>query len=124
MGLKNREARNGLKNREARNALSEEQDTELVEDMQNEWADTEKTDVLDDSMFSDTVVLDAAGSLADNVGESSVEIDVESLVAEIEAEANEGVDASVRVRRRLDAILERKRRHEDLVDFTDYELDA
>jgi len=114
----------GSKNREARNSLSDEQDTELVEDMQDEWADTEKTDVIDDSVFSDTAVLDAAGSPTDNVGEASVEIDVESLVAEFEAEASEGVDASDRVRRRLDAILERKRRHKDLVDFTDYELDA
>ena len=112
------------KNRKARDSLSEEQDTKLVEDKQNEWADSEKTDVIDDSMFSDTAVLDTTVSATDNVGESSVEIDVESLVAEFEAEANEGVDANGRVRRRLDAILERKRRHEDLVDFTDYELDA
>lgn len=114
----------GSKKREARDSLSDAHDTKLVEDIQNEWADSEKTDVIDDSAFSDTAVLDAAGSLTDNVGESSVEINVESLVAEFEAEASEGVDASGRVRRTLDAILERKRRHEDLVDFTDYELDA
>lgn len=60
----------------------------------------------------------------DNVGEASVEIDVESLVAEFEAEAGGGVDKSGRVRRRLEAILERKRRHEALMDFEDYDLDS
>lgn len=72
----------------------------------------------------DTLMMEAPVKRTDNVGEASVEIDVESLVAEVEAEAADGVDANGRVRRRLEAILERKRRHDDLADFEDYDLDA
>jgi hypothetical protein len=66
----------------------------------------------------------ASSRKTDNVGEASVEIDVESLVAEFEAEADDGVDKSGRVRRRLEAILERKRRHAALMDFDDYDIDS
>jgi len=77
-----------------------------------------------DMEFTDTLVLDAKEVESDNVGGSSVEINVEDLLAEVEAESSGGVDASGRVRRRLEAILERKRRHEDLVDFEEYDLDS
>lgn len=72
--------------------------------------------------FSETVVLDAKKSNTDNVGEASVEIDVDSLVAEFEAEASSGVDASGRIRRRLEALAERKRRHREMEDFADYDV--
>jgi hypothetical protein len=72
--------------------------------------------------FADTVVWESNKKLTEN-GEGSVQIDVESLVAEFEAEATEGVDANGRIRRKLEAITERKRRHEELEDFEDYELD-
>ena len=88
----------------------------------------DSADVRDDNEsgednLDDTMTLQAATKSTDNVGEASVEIDVESLVAEFEAEASDGVDESGRIRRRLDAILERKRRHEDMADFEDYELE-
>ena len=78
----------------------------------------------DDEEFGDTMVLDSKAKATDNVGMASVEIDVESLVQEMEAEAPEGVDSSGRVRKRLEAMLERKRRHEELMDFEDYDLDS
>lgn len=74
--------------------------------------------------LSDTTILEADSELSDNVGYSSVQIDVAQLLAEVEAEASKGVDASGRVRRRLEAIMERKRRHQDLLDFEDYDLDS
>ena len=77
-----------------------------------------------DDEFADTMVLDSDTKATDNVGMASVEIDVESLVEELESEAEEGVDASGRVRRRLEAMIERKRRHEDLLDFEDYDLET
>ncbi len=77
-----------------------------------------------DEEFADTMVLDSKAKATDNVGMASVEIDVESLVEEIESETEEGVDASGRVRRRLEAMIDRKRRHEDLVDFEDYDLET
>jgi hypothetical protein len=81
-------------------------------------------EVIDDSAFTETTINEALVRPTDNVGEGSVEIDVESLIADFEAEAADGVDASGRVRRRLDAIMERKRRHEALVDFEDYDTES
>ena len=78
-----------------------------------EAADSTEVDVED---FADTVVWESDKKLTEN-GEGSVQIDVESLVAEFEAEATEGVDANGRIRRKLEAITERKRRHEELEDF-------
>jgi hypothetical protein len=79
----------------------------------------------DDEDFSDTFVLDSKDDDdSDNVGATSVEIDAEQLLAEVEAEAAHGVDPSGRVRRRLEAIMERKRRHMDLIDFDEYDLDS
>ena len=95
---------------EAKKAKDDEEDVTVVQEEQPE--------------FSETVVLDEKAKNSDNVGEASVQIDVESLVAEFEAEASEGVDSSGRIRRRLDAIMERKKRHEDLADFEDYDLDS
>ena len=89
-------------------------------------AETEKdfadTEILEEGNFSDTVIWEEETKTTDNVGEASVELDVESLVAEVEAEAADGVDASGRIRRRLDAILERKKRHNDMMDFDSYEI--
>ncbi len=78
----------------------------------------------DDDLFTDTLILESASESSDNVGGASVELDVEQLLAEVEAESHRGVDASGRVRRRLEAILERKRRHADLLDFDEYDLDS
>ncbi|NOR21057.1 MAG: hypothetical protein GQ538_13330 [Xanthomonadales bacterium] len=78
----------------------------------------------EDDQFSETDVFEAKTDMSDNVGGSSVEIDVEQLLADFEAEAPSGVDEGGRVRRRLEAIVERKRRHEALVDFEEYDLDS
>ena len=74
--------------------------------------------------FIETGEFDSKTLESDNVGGSSVEIDAEQLLAEVEAEAADGVDASGRIRKRLEAIMERKRRHDDLADFDDYDLDS
>ncbi len=90
------------------------------EQQDNDWADS-----IDDSDESvDTTVMEADSEFGDNVGDNSVQLDVAQLLAEVEAEASKGVDASGRVRRRLEAIVERKRRHQDLLDFEDYDLDS
>ncbi len=78
----------------------------------------------ENDQFAETDVFEAKTDLSDNVGGSSVEIDVEQLLADFEAEAASGVDESGRVRRRLEAITERKRRHEALIDFEEYDLDS
>lgn len=80
----------------------------------------------DSEELTETMILDeteAETESSDNVGMSSVQFDVEELIDEFESEAPKGVDEDRRVRRRLDAIVERKRREEELADFDDYELD-
>jgi len=103
--------------------LSRKVSAEIPDDIElqdDDFADdADSTDEL-----SDTTILEADSELSDNVGYSSVQLDVAQLLAEVEAEASKGVDASGRVRRRLEAIMERKRRHQDLLDFDDYDLDS
>jgi len=87
----------------------------------------EPDDAFDDSAeHDDTGIFESKSDSdsSDNVGSSSVEIKVEQLLAEVEAEAASGGDASGRVRRRLEAMTERKRRHQALLDFDDYDLDS
>ena len=103
--------------------LSRKVSAEIPDDIEFQDDDfSDDADSMDE--LSDTTILEADSELSDNVGFSSVQIDVSQLLAEVEAEASKGVDASGRVRRRLEAIMERKRRHQDLLDFADYDLDS
>ena len=59
----------------------------------------------------------------DNVGETSVEINVEDLIAEIEAESGSQSDPrGSSTRKRLDEILDEKRAARELEDFEDLEF--
>ena len=81
-------------------------------------------DVLDfNDVINDGYVRLGNGGSDDFVGDSSVVFDVDDLVAEFEAETGDAANPSSRLRRRLEAIAERKRRHDDLMDFADYDLD-
>ena len=77
-----------------------------------------------DDVFAETTILESQSKDSDNVGGSSVEIDVEQLLAEVESEVPDGVDVDGHVRKRLEAIMERKRRHDELVDFDEYDLES
>ena len=67
----------------------------------------------------ETVEVDA--SITDNVGEQSIEINVESLIAEVEAESKRGApDIHQCARRKLEDYLERKRIAHELEDFEDF----
>lgn len=97
--------------------------SEKLRELDEDTRDSVATDEVETDEMLDTTTWETAKKPTDNVGEASVEIDVETLVAEVEEEAKDGVDSSGRIRRRLDAMLERKRRHDDLADFDDYELE-
>ena len=58
-----------------------------------------------------------------NPAMDSVEINVEDILSEIQADANTADVAEVRVRKQLEAMLERKRRHEDTMDLDEYDLE-
>lgn len=60
----------------------------------------------------------------DNVGEQSIEINVEGLIAELEAESSRGPLPDVRcARRKLEDYLERKRVAQEIEDFEDFEVE-
>ena len=80
-----------------------------------------ENDVIEEDVELDDVALDSGGS-TDNVGETSVEFDVEDLIAEVEAEVPDGVDSDGKMRKRLEEVLEKKQSDEELADFEDYDV--
>ena len=68
--------------------------------------------------------LGAEALVTDNVGEQSIEINVENLIAEIEAESQQGTPPDVRcARRKLEDYLERRRIAQEIEDFEDFEVE-
>ena len=66
--------------------------------------------------------LDAA-RMTDNVGDASVEINVEDLINEIELQGiPRQLDKEVAARRRLEELMEQRRAKRELEDFEDYEI--
>jgi hypothetical protein len=66
---------------------------------------------------------DAEPSVTDNIGEQSVEINVEGLIAELQAETRKaGKPEVISARRKLEDFLERKRIAQDLEDFEDFQV--
>ena len=80
-----------------------------------------ENDVIEEDVELDDAALDSGGS-TDNVGETSVEFDVEDLIAEVEAEVPDGVDSDGKMRKRLEEVLEKKQSDEELADFEDYDV--
>ena len=80
-----------------------------------------ENDVIEEDVELDDVALDSGGS-TDNVGETSVEFDVEDLIAEVEVEVPDGVDSDGKMRKRLEEVLEKKQSDEELADFEDYDV--
>ena len=67
-------------------------------EIEAEAADSENT----------TVVLDDTSVLTDNVGDVSVEINVEELIADIEADGDEDAHRKKEIRRRLEEMAEER----------------
>lgn len=59
-----------------------------------------------ESSENTTVVLDETGILTDNVGDVSVEINVEELIADIEATDDKDAARKKEIRRRLEEVVE------------------
>ena len=59
-----------------------------------------------ESSENTTVVLDDTGILTDNVGDVSVEINVEELIADIEATDDKDAARKKEIRRRLEEVVE------------------
>ena len=59
---------------------------------------------------------------SDNIGETSVEFDVEELIAELEAETPTSVDHNEQAHKRLEKILEQRQAAREVADFDDDDI--
>jgi hypothetical protein len=96
-------------------------ESEEDEDLDEETEETEETEEAEEGQA------DAEESVAapetDNVGDPSVEINVEALIHEIEAEGESSRPGrELAAKRRLEALMESKRAKRDLEDFEDYDV--
>jgi len=58
----------------------------------------------------------------DNVGDLSVEVNVEDLIAEIESEGKDGASCA-NARRKIEDMLEEKRMAREIMDLEDYDIE-
>ncbi len=63
-----------------------------------------------------------AATETDNVGDPSVEINVEELIHELEVDGVTRAGGEKAAKRRLEELMEKKRSKRDLEDFDDYEV--
>lgn len=84
-------------------------EADYIDDQDLEDDDEDSEDVEDES--------------SDNVGDPSVEINVEELINELEsAGLSSKLDQEQDARRRLEELMERRRASRDLEDFEDYDI--
>jgi hypothetical protein len=86
--------------------------------------ESEDDDELEDETDADDTDDDDSAALeTDNVGDPSVEINVEELIHELEVQgATRRPSNELAARRRLEEIMEMKRAKRELEDFEDYEI--
>ncbi len=93
--------------------------------MHTEMGDRDKAEDaevdVDEETTEETVVLTETG-VTDNVGDVSVEINVEELVAEIEASQGDDAHMKMEIRKRLEEIQEQKVAAKELDNTFDIDL--
>lgn len=93
-------------------------ESEEDEDLDEETEEAEEADEGEDGAEESV-----AAPETDNVGDPSVEINVEELIHEIEAEGEPSRPGrELAAKRRLEDLMERKRSKRELEDFEDYEI--
>ncbi len=94
--------------------------------MHTEMGDRDKAEDaevdIDEEITEETVVLTETG-VTDNVGDVSVEINVEELVAEIEASQGDDAHIKMEIRKRLEEIQEQKAAAKEIDNTFDIDLD-
>ena len=94
--------------------------------MHTEMGDRDKAEDaevdVDEEITEETVVLTETG-VTDNVGDVSVEINVEELVAEIEASQGDDAHMKKEIRKRLEEVQEQKVAAKELDNTFDIDLD-
>jgi len=82
----------------------------------------EVEDDVEDEVLEEDVVIEEIADV-DNVGDISVEINVEELVAKLEATDDDDVDRKREIHKRLEELSDRRRRDEDLDSTYNFNLD-
>jgi hypothetical protein len=86
------------------------------EKKQEEEIDDEEEDAEEEETVAEPV------AETDNVGDPSVEINVEELIHELEVDGVTRPGREQAAKRRLEELMERKRAKRDLEDFDDYDV--
>jgi hypothetical protein len=110
---------------EGRMKLKESEEDEDLDEETAETAETEEAEETEEADEGEDSGEDepAAASETDNVGDPSVEINVEELIHEIEAEGESSRPGrELAAKRRLEDLMERKRSKRELEDFDDYDI--
>jgi len=81
-----------------------------------------KEEVVVDETTEEEDTDEEGGGETDNVGDPSVEINVEDLIHELEVEGIARASGEQAAKRRLEELMEKKRSKRDLEDFEDYDL--
>ena len=82
----------------------------------------EESDIAEEDDPEDEIGTIEAPS-TDNVGEPSVEINVEKLISELQAEGlSEVPDRGLYAKRRVEELMDRKRAQQEVEDFDDYDI--
>ena len=97
--------------------------------MNGDHDDLVEVDELDDNELAedemaDDELMDELETPTANVGETSVEINVEELIAELEADSDTSLDSKEEdPRKRLEEILEQRRAARELKEIDEFSLD-
>ena len=82
----------------------------------------EVEDDVEDEVLEEDVVIEEIADV-DNVGDISVEINVEELVAKLEATDDDDVDRKREIHKRLEELSDRRKDNEDLDSTYNFNLD-
>ena len=99
--------------------VAEELEDDFIDD-ESDPSGMDDDDIGDDDLGDDDIGDDDD---SDNVGDPSVEINVESLIHELEADGLvTRIDKEKNTRKRLEELMEQKRAMRELEDFDDYQI--
>jgi hypothetical protein len=101
---------------------TEVENPELEDDEEEDLGDDDAfLEVGEDEIREDTIVFSSAKG-SDNVGDVSVEINVEDLIAEFEASQNAEAARKKEIRRRLEEIAEQRAAMKELEDTFSFDM--
>ena len=92
-----------------------------VKESEKKKEEEEEVDDEDDTESEEEDGSEAAAE-TDNVGDASVEINVEELIHELEVDSGSRPGREQAAKRRLEDLIEKKRAKRELEDFDDYEV--